>query len=355
MDGAADRQVEATSHGTRGELKLEGRLGLDVAAGWPSAPMLKSQEAAGFGWVQIRTPPAPMLRERDCVVRHAAALSGVLDTSGLRLIIHGPDDLSAGRPGADRALDGLLDYAELAGAEYVVYHGANFPLLDGAAAAARTRDRVTAEESALRARVPRLEAAGLTLVIENLAPVWPAPPRLCHSPRVVRELVDRLESPRVGLLFDVGHAQIAGALLGTDAAALLEPVLDAVLLFHVHDNLGARIGEPMPALAQGRRDDHNGAASPWPMVPAAAVDPLLLDLHLPPGAGRVPWERLAPTLVGHGAPLMLEIASQHRPEPLALAAVTSALLLRHALDSGNASGPRPAATVPAVEAMLRRA
>jgi sugar phosphate isomerase/epimerase len=66
----------------------------------------------------------------------------------------------------------------------------------------------------------------------------------------------------------------------------------------VHDNLGAR-----------RHD-----------VQAPGIDPLKLDLHLPPGRGCLPWERVALTLRDHTAPLMLEIELSQRPALPELAA-----------------------------------
>jgi sugar phosphate isomerase/epimerase len=155
--------------------------------------------------------------------------------------------------------------------------------------------------------LPLVERSGAAFVVENLAPVYPGPPRLCHSPAFVRELVRRLASERVGVLFDLGHAHIAAALSGGDAMSLLDEVRDDVALFHVHDNLGAR----------GGIDDE-----------APGIDPLRLDLHLPPGNGRVPWTDLVPALRSHPAPLVLEVHPPHRPEPLSLARVTALLLGR---------------------------
>jgi sugar phosphate isomerase/epimerase len=290
-----------------GRQELSRRLGLDVPAGWwPTAPMLKGIEAAGFSWVQIRTPPRDMLCERERLLRHATALRSTLQTCGLHLVLHAPDDLSAGEPAHDRALDGLLDYAAATGARQIVYHGANFPVADGGEAAARVRERAVSEEDSLRARVPRLERLGVTLAIENLAPVHPGPPHLCHEPGYVRGLVERLNSPRVGMLFDVGHAHIVGELLGTDTPGLLDSVLDAVCMFHLHDNLGARLDRRRPP----------------------GLDPLRLDLHLPPGSGSVPWKTLAAPMLSRPAPLLLEIRPPHRPEALSLYAVTVELLLR---------------------------
>ncbi len=282
------------------------RLGLNVPAGWwPVAPLAKSFEAAGFAWAQVHAPPPGVLCDRDGRARHAGALRAALDTCGLRLVLHAPDELSAGTPDADRALDGLLDYAEAARAEIVVYHAANLVMVDGGRAAARTRERAAREEDALAARGGRLEEGGLVLALENLAQVWPGdPPRLAHNPGYVRELVRRLGSPRIGMCFDVGHARIAADLVGGDLASMLAPVLDAVAVFHLHDNLGARLSR--------------GAAPP--------VDPLRLDLHLPPGAGRVCWNEVAGALRARRVPLMLEVHPPHRPEPVTMASLTEELL-----------------------------
>jgi len=73
------------------------------------------------------------------------------------------------------------------------------------------------------------------------------------------------------------------------------------VLFHVHDNLGVR-----------RRD-----------IDAPGIDPLKLDLHLPPGRGSLPWGRVAGVLRDHDAPLVLEVEPSQRP---ALPELTAKLL-----------------------------
>jgi len=294
----------------QGEPHIHGRPGLNVPREtWPTPPLLKSYEAAGFSWVQVHTPPIGMLAEREPARRHARALRAALDTTGLRLLVHGPDDLSVGTDLHDRAFAGLIDYACEARAEIVAYHGLNFRSAEDALSARALGERIALEEAALARFAAEAERVGTRIVVENLAPVYPSPPRVCHDPREVAGFVRRIDHPAVGLLFDAGHAHIAAGLRRTDAAQLLEPVADAVGLFHIHDNLGTR-----------RHD-----------LQAPGVDPLRLDLHLAPGAGTLPWERLAPTLLAHDAPLMLEIGPGVRQEPVALLAT-----LREALGLGVA-------------------
>jgi sugar phosphate isomerase/epimerase len=304
-------------------IELGTRLGLNVHRDqWPTAALLHSYESAGFAWVQVHTPPRPMLADRERGRRHARALRAALAPHGLRLLLHGPDDLSAGTIEHDRAFDGLMDYAAEAGAELVVHHAMSFPVADGNAAGERLRERLAAEERSLRRFAQRAEALGVVLALENLAPAYPASGgRAAGSPHVsydllaVRDLVHRLGSPAAGLLLDVGHAHLVASLRGESAERAVRAVLDDVVLFGVHDNLGAR-----------RHD-----------LGAPGVDPLRLDLHLPPGAGCLPWDRLGPLLAAHSAPLMLEVERSHDATPQALAAGTAALLRRRTALAGAAA------------------
>jgi sugar phosphate isomerase/epimerase len=279
------------------------RLGLNVHRdAWPTAAALAARRAAGFAWVQVHTPPRAMLAERRPALRHARALRGVLEGSDLRLLLHAPDDLSAGTFEHDRALDGLLDYAAAAGAELVAYHGLNFAEEEGPAAA-RLRERAQLEERSLIPRLQRAHSLGIVVAIENLAPMYAGQRRRCHDPIAVRDLVRRLDSPAAGMLLDLGHLHITADGTHSDIAALVAACTGDVALFHAHDNLGSRRGVDVPG-----------------------VDPLKLDLHLPPGRGSLPWARIAGMVAAHSAPVMLEIERSHRPALELLAARTVALL-----------------------------
>jgi sugar phosphate isomerase/epimerase len=267
------------------------RLGLNLHRdAWPTAGLLATHEEAGLHWLQVHTPPGAMLADRGRCRRHARALRHVLDTCSLHLVVHAPDDLSAGTIEGDRAFDGLLDYAAEAGAELIAYHALNF--VDAAGPAdARIRERALLEERSLTRLLQRAHTLGVTVAMENLAPVHPGPPRLCHDPLAVRNLVRRLDSPAAGMLLDVGHLHVVADASRSDPAAVAAAVADDVVLFHVHDNFGVR-----------RHD-----------IDAPGIDPLKLDLHLPPGRGSLPWLRLTSVLQHHDAPLVLEIEPSQRP------------------------------------------
>src|SRR3954465_14976 len=244
---------------------MHDRLGLNLHRdAWPTAQVMARHEEAGVRWLQVHTPPAPMLADRARCRRHARALRARLEKGSLRLVLHAPDDLSAGTIEDDRAFAGLLDYAAEAGAELVAYHGLNF-VDAGGPDRSRAHERARLEEGSLHGHLQRAHTLGVTIAVETLAPVYPSPPpppRLCHDPLAVRDLVRRLASPAAGMLLDVGHLHITADAVRGDHAALLDACAPDVVLFHVHDNLGARRGLDAPGL-----------------------DPVKLDLHLAPGRG----------------------------------------------------------------------
>jgi sugar phosphate isomerase/epimerase len=267
---------------------LAGRLGVTVPhEWWPSAHLLKSFEAAGFSYAQVDAPPASVLREPRLCTRHAIALAEALATTELAPLVHAPAGLRVGNAEGDRAMDGLIDYAAEVGASHVVYHALALPDEPG------TDDRLGFEVRSLGRAARRAADLNLQVALENLAPLYPGPDTVSANPTSLRALVHRLDSDGVGVCLDIGHAHIVAELRRTSLERFIEPVLDSVSLFHAHDNFGARRG--------GDQAD------------ALGVDPLRLDLHLPPGRGSVPWHTIGALVSGHRAPVVLEVHPPYRP------------------------------------------
>jgi sugar phosphate isomerase/epimerase len=293
-----------------GGIAAQRRLGVDQPAGWwPTTPRLKAYEAAGFQFVQVRMSPRHVLSVPEFLSTHARALRERLALTELRLILHAPDDLLAGTGEHDRQLLGAMRYAERAGAELVVYHGARVP-----AQGLHMRDRLVAEERSLRMVLGSAAGSGVRLAIENLAPEYPGQPYVCHDPRAIFDLVARLESERVGICLDLGHAHIASGVAGCELAEFVTPVIERVILFDVHDNFGSVVAVPR----------------------GGQIEPLRLDLHLAPGAGSLPWHAMAAVLARHPAPLQLEVHPASRPEP-----ATLAVLACEVLGLGEAAAAEP--------------
>ena len=273
--------------------------------------MLKEIEASGFSWVQLPAPPESVLVDARNCIRHARAVAGALPRR-LRRVVHAPAELMAGTERSDRALTGALSYAAECGAECIVYHARS--IADGAG----VEDRLLAESRSLSRLAPTAERLGVSIALENLAPVFPGPETISANPLSLRSLARRIASPAVGLCLDLGHANVIAGLRRTSLTRMVEPVLDTVLLFHVHDNLGAR----------WRRGDQR-----------PDLDPLRLDLHLVPGRGTIDWTEINASLAAHDAPLMLEV---HPPRP------APREILETATDALSAA-PRELAAPPALE------
>lgn len=278
---------------------LHERLGLGVPNEWWAAPaLLKSFEAAGFALAQVPSPPPSVLANARLLSRHATGLRAALDTTGLAPIVHAPTELLVDTPGYERVFEGMLAYAAEIGATHVVYHAHALPDHPS------SEDRLLAETRSLARLTERAERLRVTIAIENLAPFYPRRERLSDAPLVLRTLVHRIGSPRLGLCLDLGHAHIVAGLKHTSLAHMVGPALDSTDLFHVHDNFGAR----------------------WDRATPADVDPLRLDLHLPPGSGTLPWAEVAPLLCEHRAPIMLEVHPPKGPQPEELFASIRELL-----------------------------
>ncbi len=267
---------------------LSGRFGVTVPhEWWPSVHLLKSFEAAGFSHVQVDAPPLGVLSETRLLTRHAGALRDALTTTGLALVLHAPAGLHMGTAAGDKAMDGLIDYAVESEAEQVVYHALAFE--DEAA----SEKAIRFEAASLRRAVRRAELHGFAIAIENLAPLFPGREVISGNPMSLRSLVRQVGSESLGVCLDLGHAHISAQLSRTSLAALVEPVLDVVTLIHAHDNFGAR---------------HESSSTT-----AFGVDPLRLDLHLPPGRGSLPWQEVAHLVMRTTAPVVLEVHPPYRP------------------------------------------
>ncbi len=262
---------------------------------WPAPPALKEMEASGFAWVQLHCPPTSVLANPRSCIAHARAAGDALAETGLRAVVHGPAGSWAGEPAADRALEGAISYASECGAEALVLHARDFG--DGRGA----EDRALAETRSLAALAALAERLGIALALENLAPTYPGPEPIAANPLAIRSLVRRIGSPALGICLDVGHANVIAGLRRTSLSRMIEPVLDLTILFHLHDNLGAR----------------------WQPDHRPEIEPLRFDLHLAPGRGTLPFEEIAPSLRSHHAPILLEV---HPPRSAPAELLDEALL-----------------------------
>ncbi len=114
------------------------------------------------------------------------------------------------------------------------------------------------------------EAAGhgITVVLEN---VWHSTYSSSAAP--IREIIDRLDQPNVGICLDSGHAHLAGHSVADEIRTAGDLLKD----MHFHDNAGARQGT-------------------------------YRDQHLPPGLGTIDWQEACRALnrIEYEGPVVFE-------------------------------------------------
>ena len=139
------------------------------------------------------------------------------------------------------------------------------------------KEQLAAERSALREAGEKAGELGVTIAVENYYPDLPIIQGAVYDysvrPSELAEQISAVDHPAVGLCLDVGHAALAVGVFGFDYLEECAAAAPLVRHVHLHDNL-MRInltGEP--------------PVSEHPVYGFG-------DLHLPPGRGTIPLEKL---------------------------------------------------------------
>jgi sugar phosphate isomerase/epimerase len=147
-----------------------------------------------------------------------------------------PCDLSARRPAARRAsleiLRGEARYACDLGCRDVVLH----PVGPGKTQDHPWRPAALAESAAALADIGA--ELGVRFLLENMPP-----PMFGRDAAMLRRIVDRVNSPHVGLAYDSGHAHLAG-----DAVGILRAMGPRLWGVHLHDSGGKEDDHLIPGM-----------------------------------------------------------------------------------------------------------
>ena len=177
-------------------------------------------------------PGPPFLFQEDESVLEAGARK--LRSAGIRIYscharFGGESDLSLLEEDKRRAAvaehEKALARAALAGAECIVIHPSAWMKEEDAQ---RHLDRLCASLEALLASAER---TGVRLALENMLPG-----HLCSEAAVLRSVVDRFDSPLLGVCFDTGHVRLNNE----DVGAAFAAVRGRTIAFHLQDSDGYR-------------------------------------------------------------------------------------------------------------------
>lgn len=247
------------------------RLTLASAIGWGFPTWVERDAMTLLTTLGIQCVQVFRNREKNIP---AADIRGPLTDAGFTITsLHaffGPDynpslpDEAARQASVDNLVREADYCRDLGGAMLIVHPGEDPAGADTTAPARR---------DALRRSAEALAAAGerehMVFALENLPPGV-----VGDSMAMLREIVDEVDSPQLGINYDCGHANLSG-----DPVEILRQGGPRILGTHIHDNLGA--------------DDN----------------------HLPPGFGSVDIEAVCRELaaIGYRGAFMLELM-----EPVAM-------------------------------------
>jgi sugar phosphate isomerase/epimerase len=214
---------------------------------WDQFEMMSLVKSLGIDLIQI-------FRNRQLNLAATEIRRGV-DGEGLKITsLHaffGPDfDPSlTSEASRQRSADNLsreADFVLALGGDLVVVH----PGCADTGGSSSDADRVAALERSAEQLAGVGERTQVTFALENLPHG-----QVGDDMAVLRRIVDRIDSPRLALTFDCGHANLT-----SNAAAVLRQAGPRLATTHIHDNFGVK------------------------------------DEHLPPGSGNVDMETMCRTL-----------------------------------------------------------
>jgi len=274
----------------------EARVGLSVgyaAEGLADvAGALDALEPLGLDSVELFLPALGVVvggRVRPAALR---ALRAACAGRPFGVTLHGPlsGDLGDPEHGALHryvARAGLETAAEI-GATVLVQHSTVLrrPEPGGAERA------LALETEALAALAPEAKAAGCALAVETLfarRDEWTA------SPVQLAAILRDVDHPSVGATIDFSHAALHAAARDADCVAEVAILAPFARHLHVHDSFG----RPAPF-------------RPWSRGDAVAFG--FGDLHLPPGAGSLPWDAFSALPIPPDCVANLELDGRWRGE-----------------------------------------
>jgi len=262
----------------------------------------------GFDYVEIPVHGVDAIIAGRLNERRVREVKTILAGHDFRYTVHSPDPLNLfdieHQAWHKDVFRSSIAFAKEIGAETVVYHA-------GCEDAHHEKPGLSQEELKGIERESLLEmaelavAAGVTIGVENGG-------RESYS-GVIAELVTQVcavAHPAVGITFDFGHAFLTAQQHGFDYLSAVHMAAPHIVHLHVHDNCGRVVNLP----------------SGVPYIFSAPFG--VGDLHMPPGWGSIPYERIFSGLHLPPSLLLMELSPRYAdvfPEALAEARRLAAL------------------------------
>ncbi len=242
----------------------------------------------GFDYVEIPVHGVDGVINGELNLENVKRVKGALRKYNLKAAAHAPDPLNLRKDNLDmqkEVFQSSIEFASELEAKVLVYHGGNFER--------RKQEgelRNIASEREIRALKTLSEFAdkrGVQICLENGA----------LSIKELVMVVKKINRANVGVTYDFGHAFLYYSCYAGEKEFLtsIKEALPYLKHIHIHDNFGRANITPQDAPYISRLPFGEG------------------DLHLPPGMGKIPYEKVFPLIREYKGVAMAEIDPRYEP------------------------------------------
>ena len=266
-------------------------------------------QACAFDVVELTSSGLFFVFNGELNRKRARAIERVLRAYPFHYSLHLPDCLNLGSLSESelekKIFCACMDFAELVGAEILVYHtGQDY--LD-AASGDEIKLAKDLETASLAEMAGRAKAAAIILTIENQNP-RPGEAQFLANRGIPRERlkvvhpglfpdeigrqIEEINCPNLGMTLDIGHLFLAAELTGQDFLSAVENQASLIKHLHVNDNFGKNFS---PFYSRMERTLYGQG-----------------DCHLPLGMGALPLRECFERLGNYTGYVIFEIRPEYR-------------------------------------------
>jgi len=239
-------------------------------------------EKIGFDYVEIPVHGVDGVINGELSFENVKRVKEALRRYNLKATTHSPDPLNLRKDNLDmqeQVFQSSIEFASKLEAKVLVYHGGNF---EGRKQEGELQNLAGEREiRALRTLSEFADKRGVQICFENGA----------SSIEELVTVVRKVNRENVGITYDFGHAFLYYSCYGGEREFLtsIKEALPYLKHIHIHDNFG-------------RANMTSQDASYINQLPFGEG-----DLHMPPGMGKIPYEKIFPLIREYKGIAMAEI------------------------------------------------
>ncbi len=242
----------------------------------------------GFDYVEIPVDGVDGVINGELNFENVKRVKEALRKYNLKATVHSPEPLNLRKDNFDlqkEVFQSSIEFASKLEAKVLVYHAGNF---EGRKQEGELQNLSSEREiKALRTLSEFADKRGVQICLENGA----------SSIEELVTVVKKINRENVGITYDFGHAFLYYSCYGGEKEFLtsIKEALPYLKHIHIHDNFGRANMTSQDTPYRNRLPLGEG------------------DLHMPPGMGRIPYEKIFPLIREYKGIAMAEIDPRYEP------------------------------------------